>query len=69
MSGANLETADNRGFTPLMNAAHFDKPRTVRALLDLGANPEASDDNNMTAFDLTEDFDILTMLIENEENC
>ena len=46
--GANIETKDKDGLTPLMIAAKWGKTETVELLLDRGANIETKDKDGLT---------------------
>jgi hypothetical protein len=48
--GANLESADRDGRTPLMLAAQFGRTATVRLLLDKGAKSDTRDTQGWTAY-------------------
>ena len=45
-NGADLETKDESGRTPLLLAATGDRPAVARLLVDLGADPDALDDRH-----------------------
>ena len=47
--GANLESRDEEGATPLIRAAEFGNTEVVKLLLDRGANVEAEDNSGDTA--------------------
>lgn len=50
-AGAATEVHDSVGATPLMRAARYRHRPFVQALLDAGANPNATDDEGFTAMD------------------
>jgi len=52
-AGANLETRDPRGRTPLLLAVTEDRLAVARLLVDLGANPDAFDDQHDTPWLVT----------------
>jgi uncharacterized protein len=52
-AGANLETRDERGRTPLLLAASKDRIGVARLLVYLGANPNALDDQHDTPWLVT----------------
>ena len=50
-AGADLEARDMDGLTPLMFQAAYNAPRIVEELLDLGADPRATDRAGLDALD------------------
>lgn len=53
--GADVNTANSRGHTPLMSATLNNHPETLRLLLQAGANPMAQDMMGKTALDHARD--------------
>ena len=47
--GANINTQDNNGLTALMEAVNADSSETVKLLLEHGADPALTNDEDMTA--------------------
>ncbi len=45
----NLDVQDEKGFTPLIIAAYNNRPEAVAALLEAGADPNATDNGGNTA--------------------
>lgn len=63
-SEANVNAADNDGWTALMFAARFsDSPRTVELLLNAGANPQAKNNYGITALLLATGFSRNTKVV------
>lgn len=63
-SEANVNAADNDGWTALMFAARFsDSPRTVELLLNAGANPQAENNYGITALLLATGFSRNTQVV------
>jgi ankyrin repeat protein len=50
-AGCDINTADNKGRTPLMYAVIFERPGVVNLLLKRGANINAKDHNGESAID------------------
>lgn len=50
--GAQINTIDNRGNTPLHTAVTYEEPETVKLLLELGADTSIKNRKGMTAYDL-----------------
>lgn len=58
--GADVNTVDNWGDTPLINAIYYEvSPEVVELLLRYGANPNIVDDEGFTAYDYAEQFDLV----------
>ncbi len=65
-AGANLETRDQRGRTPLLLAVTEDRLAVARLLVHLGANPDALDDQHDTPWlvaGVTGSVDMLEVLL------
>lgn len=62
--GADVETADNEGSTALHYACMSGHADVVKLLLHAGARTDVADHDGMKPGDLTEDPDILAMLVE-----
>jgi ankyrin repeat protein len=68
-AGANLETRDDRGRTPLLLAATEDRLEVARLLIYLGADPDAVDDQHDTPWlvtGVTGSVDMLEVLLPAE---
>ncbi|KAL3079644.1 hypothetical protein niasHS_013926 [Heterodera schachtii] len=64
--GANINSADINGRTPLILATSLENVEIVRLLLDAGANPNILDNENQTALDyaVLSNHDGLILLLE-----
>ena len=60
--GADLETADNDGWTPLHHAASADSLGVLRCLLKAGADPEACDSKGRTPTDVAASESVVRLL-------
>ena len=52
-ANADLNLANNQGWTPLMRAVNNNRPEMVSALLKAGANPNLAEEDGWTALHLT----------------
>jgi len=59
---ANIDRADNQGFTPLMWAVIQDQPMIAQELLQRGADASAKDARGLTASQMTGDSKLLRLL-------
>jgi ankyrin repeat protein len=50
-AGVDVNARSKNGTTPLMHAAQKNRPVAIITLLDLGADPKATDDTGKTAID------------------
>jgi ankyrin repeat protein len=63
-AGGELEVHDNKGFTALIVAAKHGNLALTRALLDRGANPNATTDNGNTVLDHAAKYPEVVQLLE-----